>query len=69
MSVDVSTDTGGVVWINAVQVRERYGNRPDMWLWRRKQEADFPKPIVIAGRNYWRLADLIAWEEAHATAS
>jgi predicted DNA-binding transcriptional regulator AlpA len=38
-------------------------NRSNMWLWRvREGDPDFPKPLQINGRNYWRIADLLAWE-------
>jgi predicted DNA-binding transcriptional regulator AlpA len=65
------TDTGlGLVYIDGEQVRERYGQRSKMWLWRmRDRDPDFPKPVVIGKRNYWRLADLIAWEGRLADAS
>jgi predicted DNA-binding transcriptional regulator AlpA len=57
------TDPGGVEYLDAPQVRERYGNRSAMWLWRlRKNDGDFPKPMRIANRNYWRIADLCDYE-------
>jgi predicted DNA-binding transcriptional regulator AlpA len=61
------TDGG---YLTAVQVRARYGGRSDMWLWRRL-EADphFPKPMRVSGYRYWRLSELLKWEEQNAKAS
>jgi predicted DNA-binding transcriptional regulator AlpA len=43
-------------------VRARYGDVSDMWLHRRLRDSDFPKPLVINGRRFWRISDLEAWE-------
>jgi predicted DNA-binding transcriptional regulator AlpA len=40
------------------QVRKTFGNRSDMWLWRRIKDGTLPKPLVIAGRRYWRKTDI-----------
>ena len=54
-------------FLNSRQVRERYAGASDMWLWRRlNDDSDFPKPIEIAGRRYWKLSALVAWERARA---
>lgn len=52
------------MFLAARQVRERYGNASDMWLWRRERDktTNFPKPIRINGRRFWRLSDLASWE-------
>ncbi len=56
--------------IQASQVRARYGGVSDMWLHRRLHDnSNFPKPIYITKRRYWRLADLVAWERACAALS
>jgi hypothetical protein len=53
--------------VTAAQVKRRYGNASDMWLWRRlHDESGFPQPLFICGRRFWRLAALIAWEHARA---
>lgn len=54
--------------ITARTVRELLGGCSDMFIWRRLNEAtsDFPKPIVIAKRRYWREQELVAWIEAQA---
>ena len=60
----MSTDTGTDVCLDAMGVRMRYGGRSDMWLWRRLQkDADFPRPIVIGNKRYWRLSELVAFED------
>ena len=65
-----ATATGGVEYLDAQQVRLRYGGRSEMWLWRMSEkEPTFPKPIKVGARNFWRLAELSAWEgKRHATA-
>jgi hypothetical protein len=58
------TETGEV-YLTAPQVRQRYGNKSDMWLWRvLREEPSFPQPIVIRRQRYFRLRDLIAYEDA-----
>lgn len=56
--------------IAAATVRELCGGISDMSLWRWLQDSDlnFPKPIYISRRRYWRLADVLAWVEAQALA-
>jgi predicted DNA-binding transcriptional regulator AlpA len=57
-------------FLTSRQVRERYGNASDMWLWRRLDEdKGFPKPIRIKNRRFWRLADLRAWERSQAASN
>ena len=53
--------------LTAGQVKRRYGNASDMWLWRRLHDSSgFPQPLVICGRRFWKLGALIAWEHARA---
>jgi len=54
------------VYLNARDVRRRYGGRSDMALyrWVRDPNLGFPSPIYIQTFRYWRLADLIAWEQS-----
>lgn len=49
--------------IQTRDVRELCGGVSDMTLWRWLNERDigFPKPIYIAGRRYWREAEVVAW--------
>jgi predicted DNA-binding transcriptional regulator AlpA len=54
--------------IPAAQVRARYGGCSDMWIWRRlKGDPDFPRPVYIAKRRFWRLGELVVWERALAS--
>jgi predicted DNA-binding transcriptional regulator AlpA len=57
------------VFLNSRQVRERYGNASEMFIWRRQTEPNstFPKPLIISSRKFWRLADLLAWEHSLET--
>jgi predicted DNA-binding transcriptional regulator AlpA len=53
-------------FLNSRQVRRRYGDSSDMWLWRRlNDQSGFPPPINISGRRFWKLNDLVAWELGH----
>jgi predicted DNA-binding transcriptional regulator AlpA len=62
---DAPVDDSGDYFLTAVQVRQRYGNASDMWLWRRlRDDSNFPRPIEIRKRRYWKLSELIAWERA-----
>jgi hypothetical protein len=53
-------------YLSARDVRRRYGDRSDtsLWRWVRDPNLQFPKPIYIQKFRYWRLADLIAWEQS-----
>jgi hypothetical protein len=56
------------VLIPAAAVRKRYGGVSAMWIARRLTgDPTFPKPIFIAKRRFWRLAQLVAWETAKAS--
>jgi len=52
--------------VTANAVRELFGGVSDMTLWRRinDPELNFPQPIIIGRRRYWREAELLAWIEA-----
>ncbi|WBU53512.1 AlpA family transcriptional regulator [Paracoccus sp. SCSIO 75233] len=54
--------------IPAATVRELCGGISDMslWRWLHDPELNFPKPIYIARRRYWREADMSAWLDAQA---
>jgi predicted DNA-binding transcriptional regulator AlpA len=48
-------------------LRKRYGNCSAMWVERRlATDPNFPRPIHIARRRFWRRADLVAWERSKA---
>jgi predicted DNA-binding transcriptional regulator AlpA len=51
-------------YLNAQQVRRRYGEASDMWIWRRlHDDSKFPRPTEICGRRFWKLSELVAWEQ------
>ena len=52
--------------IAAHDVRHLCGGISDMTLWRwlNDDTLDFPHPIYIAQRRYWKEADVIAWLES-----
>jgi predicted DNA-binding transcriptional regulator AlpA len=37
--------------------------------WLRHPRLEFPKPIYINKRRYWRLSDLVAWERSRCSQS
>jgi predicted DNA-binding transcriptional regulator AlpA len=52
--------------IPARTVRRTLGNISDMTMWRWLHDEhysylDFPKPITIASRRYWKQNDIDAW--------
>src|SRR5436190_2085924 len=73
-AVGVSPDTGEAGddrFLNALQVRARYGKISEMTLWRWVNERGigFPQPTKLAnGRNFWRLSQLRAWERSREAA-
>lgn len=54
--------------ITAHTVRQMCGDVSDMTLhrWMKDPEKNFPRPIYIGKRRYWRQAEIIAWLEAQA---
>ena len=63
-------DKSPVELIPAADVRRRYGGVSHMWLERRlaNPRSGFPRPLYIGPRRYWRLAELVAWEQTLARA-
>ena len=57
------------VHIPASTVREICGGISDMTLWRWLDQRDFPQPVRIARRRYWRMDDVVAWLEAQREAA
>ncbi len=53
--------------LNSAQTKARCGNVTDMciWRWLRDPRVQFPQPVKINRRNYWRLGDLRAWQAEH----
>ncbi|KMO21624.1 helix-turn-helix transcriptional regulator [Methylobacterium platani] len=47
----------------AAHVRQRYAiSDMTLWRWEKDPKLDFPKPIRINGRRYWRVTDLVSFE-------
>lgn len=57
--------------IQAVTVRQMCGGISDMTLWRwlDNPDLDFPRPIYIGRRRYWKEAEIVAWLEAREVAA
>jgi len=57
-----------VAYLNAAQVRTRYGGMSDMalWRWLRDETLGFPKPLIINNRRFWLAAALSDWERKRA---
>lgn len=57
--------------LTAAAVRDALGGVSDMTLWRWLNDPamNFPKPIYIARRRYWREADVIEWLDAREVAA
>ena len=55
-------------FLTSTQVAARYGSVSQMtiWRWLRDKERNFPQPIYLGRRRFWRLADLEAWEAEQA---
>ena len=57
-------------FLTGPQVQSRYQkSHVTIWRWVRAADLKFPQPIQINRLNYWRLADLEAWESAQADRS
>ncbi len=56
--------------IPASEVRELCGDVSDMTIhrWLNRTDLNFPKPIYIGRRRYWKEADVLAWLEAQPRA-
>ena len=55
------------LYVNARQVRNRYGGVSHMWIERRiADDPTFPKPVYLGARRYWHIEALEAWERAVA---
>ena len=54
----------GAVWLSTNQVLARYGGRSQMWLWRKiRNDPKFPRPVHFGRLQFFRLADLEAYEQ------
>lgn len=57
-------------YLTSAQVRQRYGGRSDMWLWRLlRDDPAFPQPMRVRSVRYWKLEALVEWEKTHSEAA
>lgn len=50
-------------YLTGAELRRRYGvTEMTIWRWLHDERMNFPRPLVIARRRYFRLADIVAWE-------
>jgi hypothetical protein len=62
-----SSETGSLMPARKVQERYDIADRTlDRWL--ESKTLNFPRPLVINKRRYWRIAELETWERARAAA-
>lgn len=60
-------DAGNRTFLTGPQVQDRYQkSHVTIWRWVNDADLGFPRPIQINRLNYWRLADLEAWETAQS---
>jgi len=54
--------------LTSAQTRARVGGVSTMclWRWQRDERVQFPQPIKINNRNYWRVGDLRSWQAARS---
>ena len=57
--------------ISAKTVRHLCGGISDMtvWRWLHSPALDFPPPVYIRKRRFWREADILAWIESREVAA
>lgn len=55
--------------LTSTQTRARVGGVSTMciWRWMRDPRVQFPAPVKINSRNYWRLGDLRQWQAERTT--
>lgn len=52
------------------QVKQRYSiSEMTLWRWENSETLDFPKPIVVNRRKFFREEDLTNWERARVQVS
>lgn len=55
--------TANQTYLTGPQVQARYQkSHVSIWRWMNDKALGFPAPLKINRLNYWRLADLEAWE-------
>lgn len=63
----VDVQAAGEVYLPARRVWERYGiHETTLHRWLHNDEVGFPEPIYIGRYRFWRLSDLVAFEQRDA---
>lgn len=61
---------GPMTFLTRPQVKQRYQiSEMTLWRWENSETLDFPKPIVINRRKFFREEDLHNWERERAKVS
>ncbi len=66
---DSTIEDGGGDFIDSRRVRSLCGEISASRLWYYLERRDFPKPLYIGGRRFWRRGDVMAWIERHLVAT
>ncbi|RWP80471.1 DNA-binding protein [Mesorhizobium sp.] len=54
-------------YLTAKQVHARYGiTDMTLWRWLNNSELNFPRPIVITKRRYFKVDEVLEWERSRA---
>jgi predicted DNA-binding transcriptional regulator AlpA len=57
-------------YLTRPQVKERYQiSEMTMWRWEKNEAIQFPKPMVVGRRKYFKEEELTAWERDRAKVS
>jgi predicted DNA-binding transcriptional regulator AlpA len=54
-------------YLSAGQVKRRFGDKSDMWIWRYIRQHGFPQPVRFGGpksARHWRLSEIEEWERS-----
>jgi predicted DNA-binding transcriptional regulator AlpA len=62
----VELEGGEDTFLPTAKVKARYGGISSQWLWRHEKDESFPRATRINGRKFWRLSDLIRYENSLA---
>jgi predicted DNA-binding transcriptional regulator AlpA len=62
------SDNGSLLRARKVQERYDIADRTlDRWL--ESKALNFPRPVIINKRRYWRIGELVAWERSRVKAA
>lgn len=60
-------ETHETIWLTATQLSRRFGiSQMSLWRWLHDAKLNFPAPVQIRERNYWRLEEIVDWERKAA---